>query len=81
MIFEELERSEDVNETATSLAQLVEKHGEQGWVDPLVEYMEPMVLLQLEDLGNLLEVLVKYVTLICLAIFQGMKVYDNGMVE
>ena len=57
----ELRRSEDIDETALSVAQLVEQHGKQGWVNALIQEVGPTFILQLEDLTNFLEILRKYV--------------------
>ena len=56
-------RTEDINETALTLAEFIEKEGDQRWVDPLIEQVGPWLLVQLGDLANLMEVLRKYVNL------------------
>ena len=58
-----IERGEDTAATAYSLTELIEQHGNRGWVDPLVEDLGPRVVLQVQDLANFLEVLTKYVYL------------------
>lgn len=60
---EDIERSEDVTTTALSLTELIEQHGDRGWVDPLVEDLGPRVVLQLQDMADFLEALTKYVNL------------------
>lgn len=52
-------RTEDINETALTLAEFIEKEGDQRWVDPLIEQVGPWLLVQLSDLANLMEVLRK----------------------
>lgn len=56
---EKLERSEDPAKTALDIHELVEQHGTHGWVDALIEKAGPTVQLQLEDLGDLLEIVKK----------------------
>lgn len=53
-------RTEDSVKTALTLTEQIEKRGEQGWIEPLIEDMGPWMLLQLGDLANLLEVVLKY---------------------
>ena len=45
---------------AFQLGELIDKHGRDGWLDPLVEKLGPYIQLQLGDVANLLEVLAKY---------------------
>ena len=52
-------RIEDSMTTAYTLSEQVEKRGAQSWVDPLIENMGEWLLLQLGDMANLLEVLLK----------------------
>ncbi|KAL8798625.1 MAG: hypothetical protein Q9182_006519 [Xanthomendoza sp. 2 TL-2023] len=52
----EIKRSEDVEMTAMNLTQLIEQHGSHGWTDALRQDLGPWLLLQLEDLGNVLEI-------------------------
>ena len=47
--------------TALTLIEQIEKRGEHGWIEPLVEDMGAWMLLQLGDVANLLEVVLKYV--------------------
>lgn len=54
-------RTEDINETARSIAEFIEKEGDQRWADPLIEQVGPWLLVQLSDLANLMEVLRKRV--------------------
>ena len=57
---EKVMRTEDTLTTALTLTEQIEKRGEQGWIEPLIEDMGPWMLLQLGDLANLLEVVLKY---------------------
>lgn len=54
-------RTEDSLTTAHTLTEQVEKRGAQSWIDPLIEDMGEWLLLQLGDVANLLEVLLKWV--------------------
>ena len=56
-----LARTEDSVLTALTLGEQIEKRGEHGWIEPLIEDMGPWLLIQLADLANLLEVILKYV--------------------
>ena len=59
---EKIMRTEDSALTALTLSEQIEKRGEHGWIEPLIEEMGPWLLLQLGDLANLLEVVLKYVS-------------------
>lgn len=52
-------RIEDSLTTAHTLTEQVEKRGAQSWVDPLIEDMGEWLLLQLGDMANFMEVLLK----------------------
>ncbi|KAL8819489.1 MAG: hypothetical protein Q9223_002077 [Gallowayella weberi] len=52
----EIKRSEDVEMTAMNITQLIEQHGSHGWTDALRQDLGPWLLLQLEDIGNVLEI-------------------------
>ena len=56
---ENIKRSEDVEQTATNLTQLIEQHGSRGWVDALIEELGPRSLLALTDMANTLEIIRK----------------------
>lgn len=55
----DIKRSEDVEQTATSLTQLIEQHGSQGWVDALIEKLGPRSLVALTDMADSLEIMRK----------------------
>ena len=50
--------------TALTLMEQIEKRGQHGWIEPLVEDMGAWMLLQLGDVANLLEVVLKYIPFI-----------------
>ena len=56
---ENINRSEDVEQTATNLTQLIEQHGSRGWVDALIKELGPRSLLALTDMANTLEIIRK----------------------
>ena len=56
---EGIKRSEDVEQTATSLTQLIEQHGSRGWVDALIEKVGPRSLVALTDMADTLEIMRK----------------------
>ena len=56
-----IERAEDWVLTALTIGEQIKKRGEHGWMEPLIEEMGPWLMIQLADLSNLLEVILKYV--------------------
>lgn len=56
---EGIKRFEDVEQTATSLTQLIEQHGSRGWVDALIEKLGPRSLVALTDTADALEIMRK----------------------
>ena len=54
-------RSKGHESTALQFGELVEKHGRENWIEPLVDELGPYLQLQLNDLANMLEVLAKSV--------------------
>ena len=56
---EEIKRSEDVEQTAMNLTQLIEQHGSGGWVDALIEELGPRLLVALTDMADTLEIMRK----------------------
>ena len=56
---EDIKRSEDTEQTATNLTQLIEQHGSRGWMDALVQKMGPRLTLALADMADALEIIRK----------------------
>ena len=54
-------RTENPVFTALTIGEQIGKRGEHGWIEPLIEEMGTWLLIQLADLSNLLEVVLKYV--------------------
>ena len=55
----DIKRSEDTEQTALSLTQLIEQHGSHGWLNALTERLGPRSMLQLEDMADALEIMRK----------------------
>ena len=55
-----LHRGVDEEARAHAWGELVEKHGRQDWVEPLLDVMGPLIQLQLGDLANLVEVITSF---------------------
>ncbi|MCJ1437229.1 hypothetical protein MMC27_006615 [Xylographa pallens] len=53
-------RSKGLEGTALQFGELVEKHGRENWIEPLVDELGPYLQLQLNDLANALEVLANF---------------------
>ncbi|MCJ1394472.1 hypothetical protein MMC18_007350, partial [Xylographa bjoerkii] len=53
-------RSKGLEGTALKFGELVEKHGRENWIEPLVDELGPYLQLQLNDLANMLEVLANF---------------------
>ena len=56
---EDIKRSEDTEQTAMSLTQLIEQHGSRGWLNALMEKSGPRSALELEDMADALEIIRK----------------------
>ena len=41
------------------VGELIDKHGRDDWIEPLVDHLGPYIQLQLGDVANILEVLSK----------------------
>ncbi len=54
-----ISRSEDVEQTATNLTQLIEQYGSRGWMDALIKELGPRSLLALTDMADSLEIVRK----------------------
>lgn len=50
-------RAQDNNGKASKIGELIDKHGNEDWLEPLAKELGPYVQLQLNDIANLLEVL------------------------
>ena len=50
-------RALDRESTAFQIGELIDRHGSEDWLDPLIQEVGPFVQLQLGDMANLLEVL------------------------
>lgn len=78
---ENIIRTEDSVVTALTLTEQIEKRGEHGWIEPLIKDMGPWMLLQLGDMANLLEVLLKYVSIRTSQIRHGSKYLDELLIH
>ncbi len=64
---ESIERTMDRGATAFKIAELMDRHGNEDWLEPLVDQLGPAIQLQVNDLANMLEVLDKYAFLLSAA--------------
>lgn len=60
---ESMQRAHDRQSTAYKFGELVDRHGGDSWIEPLIDDLGPFVQLQLGDMANMLEVLTKSVWL------------------
>ena len=58
---ESMDRALNRGNTAYKFGELINKHGREEWLEPLIDEMGPYVQLQLNDAANMLEVLAKSV--------------------
>ena len=58
---ESTKRALDREGTAFKFGELIDKHGRDNWLEPLVDELGPYVQLQLGDMANMLEVFAKLV--------------------
>jgi hypothetical protein len=56
---QDIKRTEDRNQTAFSISELIEKRGDEHWADELIEKVGPWAMVQLADVANQLEVMRK----------------------
>ena len=56
---EGIKSSEDLEQTATNITQLIEQHGSRGWMNALVKELGPRSLLALTDMADALEIMRK----------------------
>lgn len=58
-IRDHVRRVENTNLKAITLAEHIEKRGDHNWIEPLLAELGPWLQLQLGDLANLFEVIIK----------------------
>ncbi|KAL9123381.1 MAG: hypothetical protein Q9187_000063 [Circinaria calcarea] len=54
-----IRRALDREGVAYGLGELIDRHGQKDWLEPLIEALGPYIQLQLGDIANMLEVLAK----------------------
>ncbi|KAI9739993.1 MAG: hypothetical protein M1818_005049 [Claussenomyces sp. TS43310] len=52
---ESLERTLDRGATAMKVVEMMDKHGDSNWLEPLLDVLGPTIQLQVNDLANMLE--------------------------
>jgi hypothetical protein len=52
---EDIRHREDVERTALSLTEFIEKQGDENWADDLLQQVGPWLMVQLGDLANFFE--------------------------
>lgn len=55
-----MQRAHDGNQSASRVGELIDKHGNQNWLEPLMRDMGPYIQLQLSDIANMLEVFANF---------------------
>ena len=55
-----MQRAHDRNQSAYRLGELIDKHGNEEWLEPLMKDMGPYIQLQLGDIANMLEVFANF---------------------
>ncbi|KAF1956333.1 hypothetical protein CC80DRAFT_446178 [Byssothecium circinans] len=53
---QDIERTENQQETALTLTEFIEKEGEEEWADKIMQEVGPWLMIQLADLANFFEV-------------------------
>jgi hypothetical protein len=56
---ESIERSIDRGTAALKVGELMDKHGNEDWLEPFMNEIGPHLQVQINDLANLLEVVYK----------------------
>lgn len=56
-----MQRARDNQGTAYKFGELIDKHGGEKWLEPLIDELGPYIQLQLGDIANMLEVFNKSV--------------------
>ena len=57
-----MQRALDNESTAYRIGELIDKHGSNDWLEPLIAKLGPQIQLQIGDMANLLEVFYKLVS-------------------
>ena len=52
---EDIRHREDVERTAVSLTEFIEKQGDENWADDLLQQIGPWIMVQLADMANFFE--------------------------
>ena len=55
-----MQRAHDGSQSAYRVGELIDQHGNQNWLEPLMEDMGPYIQLQLSDIANMLEVFANF---------------------
>lgn len=55
-----MQRAHDRNQSAYRFGELIDKHGNDGWLEPLIKDTGPYIQLQLGDIANMLEVFANF---------------------
>lgn len=55
-----MQRAHDRNQSAYRFGELINKYGNEGWLEPLMKDMGPYIQLQLGDIANMLEVFANF---------------------
>lgn len=58
---EDIKHTEDIHRTALSLNEFIEKKGDEHWADEILQDLGPWLMVQLSDLANFFESVLKYV--------------------
>jgi len=58
-IRQDIERTEDRQQTALTLTEYIQKEGDEKWADKILEDLGPWLMIQLADLANFFESLRK----------------------
>ena len=56
---ESMQRALNSRNRATRFSEMIDKHGRNDWLEPLMEELGPFIQLQLGDMANMLEVFEK----------------------
>lgn len=56
-----MRRAVDSRGTASKFGELIDKHGRNDWLGPVMDDLGPYLQLQLGDMANMLEVFSKFV--------------------